>query len=63
MILAYFIPCLVFVLIYLSGTCSSPIEIIVTFSVEASGHGNLLCPIIFGRIFEHPFACGGISSG
>ena len=51
-ILPYFIPCLIFVSVYLSGICSFPIEIIVTFSIKASGHGNLLCPMIFGRIFD-----------
>lgn len=53
-ILAYFIPCLIFGLIYLCGMCSFLTEIIVTsFSHEASGCGNLLGPVSFGRIFEY----------
>lgn len=46
-ILAYFIPYLIVVFTYLGSTCSFLIEVIVTFSIEASGRGHLLCPIIF----------------
>lgn len=33
--------------ISLSGTCSLLVEIMATLSAEASGHGNLFCPVIF----------------
>lgn len=51
-ILACCICCLIFALIYLNGKCSFFIEIIITFSIKASGHANLLCHIIFGRTFD-----------
>lgn len=46
-ILAYFIACLIFVFTYLGSACSFLIEIIVTFSIGASGRGHWLCPIVF----------------